>query len=146
MITVSTVMVSAPASNTMSWPAIRREAKLVPGRTVRTDELGAVTSSALPHPVSDTAHCGHKPCRLSRLVELSSEVGDVHINEMVISDPAVAPDGFHQLAAAESLARPVRQGHQEPPLGGGQRDHPASESYFLGSSVDLKLAERTHHA
>src|SRR5699024_10502154 len=131
MITVSAVMVSAPASSTMSWPIIRREAKLVPGRTVRTDELGAVTRSSLPHPVSDTAHGGHEPCRFSRLVQFSSEVGDVHIDEMVVSDPAVAPDGFHQLSATEGLARTVRQGHQEPPLGGGQRDRPASESYFL---------------
>src|SRR5699024_6207374 len=90
MITVSTVMVSAPASSTMSWPIIRREAKLVPGRTVRTEVLGAVTSSSLPHPVSDTAHRGDEPCGLSRLVELPAEVGDVHVDEMVIPDPAVA--------------------------------------------------------
>src|SRR5699024_940852 len=146
MITVSTVMVSAPASSTMSWPIIRREAKLVPGRTVRTDVPGAVTSSSLPHPVSDTAHRGDEPCGLSRLVELPAEVGDVHVDEMVIPDPAVAPDGLHQLSATEGLARTERQGHQKSPLGGGQRQWPASEAYFLRSRVDLQLAERTHHA
>src|SRR5699024_5038206 len=121
MITVSAVMVSAPASSTMSWPIIRREAKLVPGRSVRTVVLGAVTSSSLSHPVSDAAHRGDESCGLSRLVELSSEIGDVHIDEMVIADPAVAPNGLHQLSATESLARTVRQGHQEPPPGGRSR-------------------------
>src|SRR5699024_4772002 len=113
MITVSAVMVSAPASSTMSWPIIRREAKLVPPRTVRTDVPGAVTSSSLSHPVSDTAHRGDEPCSFSRLVELSSEVGDVHVDEMVIPDPAVAPDGLHQLSATEGLARTERQGRSE---------------------------------
>src|SRR5699024_10480738 len=146
MITVSTVMVSAPASSTMSWPIIRREAKLVPGRTVRTEVLGAVTSSSLPHPVSDTAHRGDEPCGLSRLVELTAEGGDVHVDEMVITGPAVGPDGLHQLSATVRLARTERQAQRWSPLGGCQRQWPPSESHFLLSRVDLQLAERTHHA
>src|SRR5699024_11316762 len=113
-------MLRAPASSTMSWPTIRREARPVRECTARLDELGAVTTSPLPHAVADAADRGDIPCGLGGLVELSSQIGDVHVDEMVVPDPGVAPDGLHQLAARECLARPTCQGHQQSSLRGGQ--------------------------
>src|SRR5699024_12560510 len=99
-------MLRAPASSTMSWPTIRREARPVRECTARLAELGAVTTSPLPHAVADAADRGEIPCGLGGLVELSSQIGDGHVGAMDVPDPGRAPAGLHPVADLACLPRP----------------------------------------
>lgn len=75
---------------------------------------------AVAHTVSDSSHSAHEP-RLGRVIlELASQVANVDIDEVFVSDPGSAPHNLDELLAAECHPRAFRKRGQWIELGAGE--------------------------
>jgi len=82
--------------------------------------VGASSPSSRAHPVADTADGLDVALRGRVVSELGSDVGDVDVDEVFLSDPVRPPDPLDELASGEGELGPCRQSLEQVELGAGQ--------------------------
>ena len=124
----TTSRVAAPASTTSPIAANSRSAQ--PGLAPAPYEPARAHPG--PSPVADPAH-GQDVAGVGRVVaELAANVSDVDVDQVLVADPAAAPDVFDQLGSGERQAGSGGQGIQDVELGAGQLHGYAAEVDLAG--------------
>src|SRR6266511_981814 len=125
----TTASVTHPATITSSWAANSRTARLDRG------------SCAGAHAVADATHGLHEARAPWVVAELAAQVGDVHLDQVVVADPLGPPHPLEQPLAAPHQPRVLGERVEQVELQAGQLDRLAGEADLPGGRVDQEVAE-----
>src|SRR5450759_5515383 len=96
------------------------------------------------HPVAETANSPNVTLGGRVVSELGPDVGDVDVDEVLLSDPVRPPDPLDELAAGESELGSLGQGLEQVELGTGQLHRGLPHLDLSGLRIQPQVANRAH--